>query len=189
MYKMKHGGVTYEVTVNEDGTTEYNPPLPESLVKRSKQRLKEMCQKCVAPGLRTDTTWHAGRGTLLDQMDGDEIYTDYLVKQARKKGYNPGANDVYIGQLADSDGDRKAWFKPGEGTSEMRKRLIASGKGCDSPRLHVEPRTYTPKPKKLINEKIARNFEAQYRKSGEADGMSKQQLRQYVIDKHARKPS
>lgn len=189
MYKIKHAGVTYEVTVGPDGKTHYNPPLPDTLVKRSKARLKQMCKEGVAPGLRTDATFHAGRGTLLQQMDGDEVYTDYLVKQAKKKGYTPGANDVYIGQLADSDGDRKAWFKPSDGLSTLKKRLVASGKGCDMPGLYVKPKPYEPKPNKLINEKIARGLEAQYRKSGEADGMSKQQLRQMVIDRHARKPS
>lgn len=188
MYKAKINGISYEVTII-DGKPSYNPPLPKSVQKKSKARLNEMLSSGTAPGLRTDSTFHKGRGTLLDQLDGDEVYADYLVKQAAKKGYTVGANDIYLGQFDDSCGDPKAFFKPNEGLSEIKKRAEATGKGVDMPGLYVKPKEYTPKPKKLINEKIAKGLEKQYIQSGEAAGMTKKQLRQHVINKHARMPS
>jgi hypothetical protein len=185
MYYLKLNGTKHAVSVDKDGKTHYDPPLPAEKQKRWRKNIKEMCEAGTGPGLRTDTLFHAGRGTLLDQMDGDTEYVKYLTTKAKQKGYTPGANDVYIGQMADSDGDPKAWFKPGEGLAEMKKRCVASGKGCDMVGLHVKPREYQPRQGKAINPRIAKNLAKHYRKTGEAEGMSAKQLHNHIVKKHS----
>jgi hypothetical protein len=186
MYKARINGVVHEVTVHPDGGITYDPPLSKDRVKKEKANGDAMRKAGVAPGTRTDTGWHAGRGTLLDQMDGDEVWTKHLVSEARKQGYNPGANDVYIGQLADRTGDKNAWFKPSDGRAELKKRLKAAGKGCDIPGLKVEPRPYQEKKGKLLNPRIVKQLERQYVASGEASGKTQQELRSHIIETHGR---
>ena len=165
MYVSVINGKRHEVEV-VDGKSVYDPPLDDSSVARGKQNIKDICKSRKCPGLRSDTTsFHAGRGTLLQQMDGDEVYTKILVDKARKQGYNPGANDVYIGQLADTCGEPKAWFKPDEGRAEFKRRIIASGKGCEMPGLSIEAK---PKQvaRKALNPRITRTFAKQYAEAG-----------------------
>jgi hypothetical protein len=185
MYYLKLNGVKHKVVVDKNGNTTYDPPLPEEKKRRWKKNVREMCDAGVSPGLRTDTLFHKGRGTLLQQMDGDEEYCKYLVHKAKQKGYTPGANDVYIGQMADSDGDPNAWFKPGEGLAEMRKRLQKTGKGCDMPGLHVKPREFVKKPSKALNPRIAKGLANYYKATGEAEGMNNKQIAEMVVKKHS----
>jgi hypothetical protein len=187
VYIVKINGVSHTVVVNEDGTTTYDPPLSEERKQKDRQNIKDMCRARKTPGVRTDTGFHAGRGTLLDQMEGDEQWTKHLVAEARKQGYNPGANDVYIGQLADKTGDRDAWFKPTDGRKELEKRLRKKGKGCDIPGLRVEPAPYIEKTGPQLNPKIVRAMERQYIASGEAGGMSREELRKHIVQKHGYK--
>lgn len=185
MYYLKLNGTKHAVSVDKNGKTQYDPPLPAKKKKQWSNNIIEMCDAGKSPGLQTDTLFHAGRGTLLDQMDGDTEYVKYLTTKAKQKGYTPGANDVYIGQMADGDGDPKAWFKPGEGRAEMKKRCIASGKGCDMVGLHVKPREYQPRQGKAINPRIAKGLAQHYKNTGEAAGMSDKQLKQHVVKKHS----
>lgn len=184
MYKTKINGVTYEVVVHPGGGTTYNPPLPAERVAKDKAKCKDMLNAQQPPGHRTDTGWHAGRGTLLSQMDGDQVWTNHLAKEARKQGYNPGANDVYIGQLANSTGDPNAFFKPSEGRAELKKRLLAAGKGCDIPGLKVEARPYQEKKGKLLSPKLVKQVERQLVASGEASGMTRKELHSHIVEKH-----
>ena len=168
-----------------NGTTVYDPPLPRDAQKRFDQKVRDMCKHQKAPRSQTDTDFHAGRGTLLDQMDGDEVYTQILTDAAKKQGYNPGANDVYIGQLADRKGDPDAWFKPGEGRAELIRRAKKKGKGIDMPGCHVEAAPYVEKPKSCdLNPRIVNNLVRKYKSSGEADGMTDSEVKQKVIEKH-----
>lgn len=184
MYILKINGVSHTVSVNEDGTTTYDPPLSEDRKAKDRQNIKDMCRDRKTPGVRTDTSFHAGRGTLLQQMDGDEQWTKYLVQEARKQGYNPGANSVYIGQIADKPGDPDAWFSPSDGRKELEKRLRKKGKGCDIPGLKVEASPYVEKKGPQLNPKIVKSLERQYVASGEAKGMSKKELREHIVKKH-----
>jgi hypothetical protein len=186
MYHVKINGTRHTVTVLEDGSTHYDPPLSKERVARDKRNIDDICKSRKCPGVRTDTTWHANRGTLLDQMDGDEVYTNYLVKESIKNGYTPGANDVYIGQMADFDGDRKAWFKPGEGRSELAKRAKAAGKGVEMPGLSVAPAPYVEKPACKLNPSIVKKLARHYRSTGEGAGMNDAELAAHVVKKHGK---
>ncbi len=185
MYHLKLNGIKYSVDVDSKGRTTYDPPLPPGKEKLWKGNIKEMCESRKSPCLMTDTTFHSGRGTLLDQMDGDDVYCDYLTKKAASKGYIAGANDVYIGQIADSDGDPKAWFKPGEGRAELRKRCEASGKGVEMPGLTVKAKPFEKKKSIPISKKLERGFAAHYKSTGEAAGMTCSELKQHIVANHS----
>lgn len=186
MYKMKIGGVTYEVSRDENGNSVYNPPLPEESRKKWDKNVKEMIRANIGPGLQTDTTWHKGRGTLLDQMGGDEVYTDYIVSEARKQGYNPGPNDVYLGQIAEKAGDREAFFKPSDGRAELKKRAIKKNMTIDAPGISVQGKDRPVKEKRL-NPKFAENIAANYRQEGAYSNLSDKKLMEHVVNKHGRK--
>lgn len=187
MYKIKRNGITYEVTQGPNGPI-YNPPLPEDWVAKGKKNLKEMVDECSPPGTQgDDTSFHRGRGSILNQFDGDEVYADYAAKKARSAGIQVGTNDVYMGQLGAPDNPR-AWFKPSEGRAELKKRAEKDGLGIDMPGLYVEPKPYDPSKQKKVplNPKIANNLVKQYRAAGKADGMSDKELKKHVVKKHGR---
>jgi hypothetical protein len=183
-YKLKISGVTYFASIHEDGTIEYDPPLPQSVIDKSKEKLMDMLESMTAPGTRTDTDFHKGRGSILDQCDGDYNIAKNLVQQSIKRGYTPGANDVYIGQIANGTGDPSAWFKPGEGRSELKKRLIEKGMGCEAPGLSVAPREYVEKESPKLSNKLTNELAGKYRQSGEAEGMSDTELKSMVVKRH-----
>lgn len=181
MYTVKINGVKYIV---ENGV--YDPPLPPERIERDKRVCQDMLESGKAPGHRSDTSFHAGRGSLLTQLEGDENWAKHLGAQAKKRGVNLSGNEVYIGQLDDAHGGNPdAFFKPGEGLAEMKRRLQKSGKGVDMPGLYVAP-TAKPQKKHALNPKITKQLMQQYRNSGEASGKSNAELKQYVEKKHGR---
>lgn len=189
MYVVKINGVRHEVTTDDHGNTIYDPPLSRDRRRRDKQKLSDMLSSGKSPGLQTDTGFHAGRGTLLNQMEGDEVWCKYLAQEARKQGYSPGANDVYIGQLADRAGDPKAWFKPGEGRAELKKRLEASGKGVDMPGLSVQAKPHNEADTPALNPRLVKQLERQYKRNGMAGDMTSTELKDHIIKTHGRKKS
>lgn len=181
MYTVKINGVKYTV---ENGV--YDPPLPQERIERDKRVCQDMLESGKPPGHRTDTSFHAGRGSLLSQLEGDEVWAKHLAAQAKKRGVNLTGAETYIGQLDDANGGNPdAFFRPGEGLSEMKKRLQKTGKGVDMPGLYVAPTAKAQK-KHALNPKIAKKLEQHYRNSGEASGKSAAELKQYVEKKHGR---
>jgi hypothetical protein len=186
MYYIKISGVKHEVNVLPDGTKTYDPPLTTEQLSKFEGRCKDMLKSSKPPGHRSDTSFHAGRGTLLDQLQGDTNWANHLAKQAKKRGVNLTGSEVYIGQLDDAEcGNPDAFFKPGEGLSEMKRRLQKTGKGCDMPGLYVEASKDRIK-QKALNPRVAKKFMQQYRQSGEASGKSDRELKEYVEKKHGR---
>jgi hypothetical protein len=86
------------------------------------------CQRF--PGTKTEVMYFEGRHTLADQFKGNEQQLDAVVSAARKRGYNPSPYDVYEPGLADDVGDPAAFIKPSGGTTELRRKLEASGRSC-----------------------------------------------------------
>jgi hypothetical protein len=186
MFYMTINRQKHAVTV-VDGVKVYDPPLDPDVCERSAAKCRDMLMSQKPPGHRSDTQFHAGRGTLLDQLDGDVNWVNHLAKQARKRGHSVGANDVYIGQLDDAEGGNPdAFFKPGEGNAELRRRLQRTGKGVDSPGLYVAPDPSKIPKAKALNPKFTKRLMDQYTKSGEAGSMTKQELKSFVEKKHGR---
>jgi hypothetical protein len=185
MFYMTIDGTRHAVTI-EDGVKSYDPPLSESQQEKYASRCAVMLEEQTPPGHRSDTQFHSGRGSLLNQLQGDEKWAKHLAQQAQNRGYSVGANDVYIGQLDDAKGGNPdAFFKAGEGQGELKRRLQKSGKGCDMPGLYVEA-TFTGPKKKALNEKVLNGYMRQYAKTSEGAGKSIQELKSYVETKHGR---
>lgn len=128
VHKIKHDGVVYVGRTQADGTTVFDPPLPKDYQAQCDSRLGRVFESRVFPGLNTDTTFLANRGTL-DQQIEDPIVLDRVIKGAKKEGYTPKPTDVYISGLADYPGDRKA-FVGSDAKGHIRKVCEEKGVGC-----------------------------------------------------------
>lgn len=186
MHYLKINGVKHKVTT-VNGERIYDPPLSDEQLSRGKQNLQGIIESGQTPGVRTDTSFHAGRGTLLDQMQGDENWTNHLVKKARERGLNLTGRETYIGQLDDAEcGNPDAFLKPDEGLSELKRRLQKTGKGCDMPGLTVEARKDFGPKKRALNPQVTRRLMKQYRASGEHSTKTDAELKAYVEKTHGR---
>ena len=187
MHYLKINGVKHKVTLDRDGNRVYEPPLSAEQVQAGARNMQGILESGEVPGVRTDTQFHAGRGSLLDQFQGDEVFANHIAQKARERGLNLTGRETYIGQLDDQEGGNpQAFFKADEGLGALKKRLIETGKGCSMPGMDVavSPRS-VPKHKGL-NPKVTKQFMDHYRRTGEASGKTEAELRSYVIKKHGR---
>lgn len=129
-WKEKINGVLYDVKV-VDGKVIHDPPLPESIRKKSAANMKEIVRTKQFPGAKTDTTFFAGRGTLQDQFKHDPIYLNEIIKGAKEDGYTPSPHDVYFASLARKKGDRRAFVSQAEGTGKIKKIVQGDGNACE----------------------------------------------------------
>ena len=187
MHYLKINGVKHKVTIDRNGNKTYDPPLSEEQLRVGKENLQGIIDSGQVPGVRSDTQFHAGRGTLLDQLQGDENWANHLAKKAKERGLNLTGRETYIGQLDDAEcGNPDAFLKQDEGLSELKRRLQRTGKGCDMPGLTVEANKDFGLKQKALNPKVTKKFMDQYRRSGEAKGKSDAELKAYVEKKHGR---
>lgn len=174
-YTVRINGVKHTVT---DGV--YDPPLSHGMQDLFTARMSDMLKHGRPPGVKSDTAFHANRGSLLKQMDGDEVYTNYLVKEARKQGYNPGSDDVYIGQVAECVGDKEAWFKQGEGEAQVKRVLKRKAER----RAKAAANRQAPKLSNRLTNEMMRN----YRSQNLVDkSMPNSELRKLVVETHGAK--
>ena len=149
-------------------------------------RLAEMfaCRK--APGANTDREFFVGQKQLCDQFT--PIMLDKYVKQARKAGYNPSPNDVYLGQLARFPGDPEAFVSPSGGRSQIKKVLEQRGWGCTGA-VNVQRRDEAPDEKAtglasdLVEDFVKQEIAADPGKAF----VDKRELREQIIDRHGSK--
>lgn len=171
-------GVKYVITHHDDGSVTQEPPLPESAKKRFKKNHKEIVETGKFPGMQTDTLFHAGRGSVLDQFQGDEEWTRFAMKKAKKAGVSVSSDSLYFPTLADEPADPKAFIRPDEGRAELKRRFKQKAERDREKAQRPAPKLS----KKLTNEMV--NY---YRSTGEAAGMSSSELKQMVQDKHGRR--
>lgn len=131
-------------------------------------------------GLKTDTTYLAGRGTLLDQFGDDPVGRadlEYRINQAAKAGFRPGVNDVYDPTLASSPGSPEGWIPHDSPKAHIRKVLRK--------RLGQRHRKRVPLAEKIIQREMKR------RVAENPDNAHKPvfDLRAEIIEKHAYKPN
>lgn len=75
------------------------------------------------PAVKTAATFEAGRGSLLDQLHGDQHHADAAMRNARLAGGNPSAGDIYMPTLARFCGDPEAFIPTGGGEQYVKKLL------------------------------------------------------------------
>ncbi|MHC4180536.1 MAG: FmdB family zinc ribbon protein [Planctomycetota bacterium] len=133
-------------------------------------------------GLKTDTSFFAGVGTLLQQCDGDEKEANRIAKAAKKEGYTPSYNDFYCPTVGDSPASS---FIPVTGGREHVKKVCRRrGVSCRG-MVEMEAPERPPTPKKKLSEKFIRERSAAliHRDPGLAN--KKRELREQLIDTHA----
>jgi hypothetical protein len=109
-----------------------------------------------------------------------------LVKAARKSGYNPGENDVYMPTIAESFGDPRAFIK-----SRAEAKRVAEERGTEltvngrTVVKHREPELdpYETAPK--LDDKLAAPEVAKLRKLNPK--LSVAEAKEAVIEKHGSK--
>lgn len=142
--------------------------------------IREILESGEFPGLQTDDEFMAGRGTLRDQLKDQ---TDEIVSAARRQGYEPSRNDVYLPSLAERPGDPQAFVRHDSARGEIRRRCERRGWACDGS-VKVRGREAEPKKKALGDDIVSdavRQLKMQDRKARKAP---KKDLIQEVIRKH-----
>lgn len=190
MYKEKLTiqGKRYTITHNDDGTTVEDPPLPESIRNRFSQKGKQMMELQSPCKSKTDTEFHGKRGTLVDQLGGDEAWAKFVMKRNREMGGVATESHTYISQLAREPGDPEAFIPPGEGAGYIRKLCEKRGKSVHGA-VNYTPSERERKVKKpRLAEDLVQSQMMRYRASGEADkSVSDGALREMIIEKHGAK--
>ena len=150
-------------------------------MRRYQKRLPRKCSACgaravhrlfVVPAIHGDEL--RGYGTLLQQCEGDDREAERIVRAARKQGADVGYNSIYAPHLAESLGDRRAFFKQQDGKSAMDRRLKE---------LHGKP---LPKPIPLGEDLIQRHAQRMIAQNPRK-AKDLRLLREEIIDRHGYK--
>lgn len=135
------------------------------------------CQISMIASIRGDTSFHAGRKSMLDQFDGDKPYLRRFEREYRKQtGMSLPSDGVYLGQLAEGRFDASAVIRPTQGQAEVEK-LIERKAAKHRAKRNQEP--------VRLAEDIVQKTMNNYRKSGDTSPAS--ELRKKVIETHGRK--
>lgn len=163
-----------------------------------KQRLEGVPHKLASmvasqrgPRVNTDDTFFAPMKTLSEQF-ASESELKVMLRIAKKQGFTPGMNHVYVPQLARFRGDREAYVSRTDGRAQIRKiceqrgqELSVNTSDSSMKATHRQPESdpYESAPK------IAENLIGKYanrmaKKDPSLRGKSRRELREMVIQKH-----
>jgi len=136
------------------------------------------------PNIITDATFMKGRKMLGDQLQAKDL--KYRLAQARRAGYRPSPNDVYMPTIAEYAGDPKAFVPAGNARSHIKKVCENMGASCEEMGVKLGQSRETEAPKlapKLIRQKaqemIQKDPSLAKRSSGE--------IAELVVSKYGRK--
>lgn len=151
-------------------------------------RIDDMLCNRSAPGGLTDNTFTAGQGTLADQFAGEEEMLNVVISNARKRGYEPNRNDIYLPTIGDGIGDPACFVPPGNARGHIKKYYERTGRAGEGV-VTVAAAEKPPSEPILLSDKLANEKVAEMRR---ADSYAAKQdyasLKQAVIEKHKRKP-
>lgn len=128
VHKVRFEGKTYVGRTNPNGETVFDPPLPEEYVSRCSENMASAIEQRAFPGLNTDTTFLANRGTLDKQFEDKEAL-DRVVAKSMAMGFKPNPNSVYLSSLAECEGDPKAYVTS-DAKGHIKKVCEERGVGC-----------------------------------------------------------
>ena len=133
----------------------------------------------------TDTKYLAGF-----KMLGDELGPEHLrqvVGEARKRGYQPQASDVYLPNMARFPGDPQAFVSPSEGRSKIERVAAMRGMVKDGRGLSFKHRSPEQDPMDsappIAEDLVQREVRELVRENPEAAREPISKLRQRVIEK------
>jgi hypothetical protein len=180
----------------EHRVTSYGIPCLALYVKMRREgtahKFAEMVATQAGPVLSTDDTFFAGFGTVYDQFQSQKHLKRY-VDAAKKQGFTPGVNDVYMPGLAQRPGDPAAWVSRAQGRGYIRRLLESRGYECNGKLSEIVARPpeddpLAPKNCKPLGEDIIRRNIAKYQASDPSlRNKSRRELREMVIEKHSHK--
>lgn len=151
-------------------------------------RFAEMVALRTPGGAVTDCSFLANRGTLGSQFAGDEQVLDQVVSNAKKAGYNPNANDVYLSQLASFPGDPKAFVPATGGRGHVQKVCEERGWACEgSVKVKAREPEKPVENVKLGTDLVESNVKKMVEKNPDLKRVNKRELRAEAIAKHGAK--
>lgn len=153
-------------------------------------RLDDMLTTRTAPMSNTDVEFLRGHGSLAEQFKGQPRMLQQLLAAAKKQGFTPGPNDVYLSSLAKKPGDPKAFVPPTGGRNHVRRVCEKRGWSCDDG-VKVKGREpeNPPQPTALANNLIKREARKLLSKDPAAARLSPPELRARVIQERGAKVS
>lgn len=170
-------GIVYRVNGKTVSKKELNETADEG-------KLTEILETRQFPGVHDDTSFMANRGTLADQL-GDTV--GLVTEEAKKNGYTPGYNDVYLPSLADFPGDPKAFIKQDNAKGQVRKVCEDNNWSCHGS-VSVESRNdEAPKETGLADDLVIPSFLEMKKSDPKIKYASKDEIRQEVNKKHHKK--
>lgn len=189
-YTIVVNGVSHSVS-HVDGRAVYDPPLDKAFERQSDARLRDMLRSQSAPRCMTDREFFQGIGTLDKQFADDEEGLREVVRIARSHGYNPGAHDVYMDNLAQFPGDPEAFVTPSGGRGQIKRVCEKRGVSCHGAvevKAVAPTRDHVKSPKCLLADDIVDDeIKRRVKKDPSLAKKSRAELREQVIDKHALK--
>lgn len=157
--------------------------------KIKRANLEEMVRTGKTPRSITNDSFLGTRGTLASQFDGDPDVFKQVVANAQRAGYTPGANDVYLSQLADFPGDPKAFISRSRGgRGRVAEILNEKGVADISGSVKAKGRQDAPAPAvKLGTDLVEKNVNQMIKKNPELKRVDRRDLRAEAIAKHGPK--
>lgn len=168
------GRITATDYVSEDREYHDTGLLPDMLASRK------------APGASTDREFFADSDATVARLHAsDPKYAARITAKAKRLGYQPNSNDVYVSQLARCEGDPLAFVPATGGKGHVKKVCEQRGFGCDGA-VAVKAAEVAP-PKKqvrlapsLVNEYVQRHVAA----NPSLASKPKRELREMVTELH-----
>jgi putative FmdB family regulatory protein len=102
------------------------------------------------PSLRTATTFASGRGTLLDQYQGDEAEVKRITDCAKSQGYTPSATDIYEPSIARCKGDPDAFLPASDPVGKLKSVCAKRNIGCEGRGVSIKARPPESPPKRRV---------------------------------------
>lgn len=141
-----------------------------------------------APGVMTDDTMMAGKGTL-DKQIPIEQHRNAIIKAARAQGYNPKPTDYYCPTMPGPMGHPDKWFNHGEGRSKMKRILEREGVESEG-YVSTKGRNDRPPMKKkhqLHPRIVERRRKEMLKENPDLARKDQREVREMIIDKHGSK--
>lgn len=148
-------------------------------------RLAETLALQKPPGCVTDREFFKGQKMLADAVS-DDVTLKRMVKLARKRGGNPGPNDVYVSSLADGAGDPLAFVPPTGGRGHVKKVLTQRNWGSDGLVKSERDMSRAAPKKRRISPYAMRNLMDRYRRDEATKRLPEQELKALILDKHTK---
>lgn len=157
----------------------------ESIRKGNSRAMAEMFALRSPPGLVTDCTFLANRGTLASQFQGDEGVMADVIAAAKRNGYTPNANDVYLSQLAAFPGDPAAFVPATGGRGHVQKVCEDRGWACEgSVKTKAREQEKPTENIKLGTDLVESNVDKMVKKNPDLKRVDRRDLRAEAIAKH-----